>query len=51
MEIQFVKLTSVSILITFIQLQVKPGTKEYNFAKAALFERHPDMAHYPAGNS
>lgn len=30
---------------------MKPGSKDYEFAKAALFERHPDMANYPAGNS
>ncbi|CAH0723821.1 unnamed protein product, partial [Brenthis ino] len=27
--------------------KVKEGTPEYNFAKAALFERHPAMANFP----
>ncbi|XP_045535220.1 protein CREG1 [Papilio machaon] len=27
--------------------KVKEGTPEYTFAKAALFERHPAMAHFP----
>ncbi|XP_041968629.1 protein CREG1 [Aricia agestis] len=27
--------------------KIKEGTPEYNFAKGALFERHPDMANYP----
>ncbi|CAH2085604.1 unnamed protein product [Euphydryas editha] len=28
--------------------KVKEGTNEYTFAKAALFERHPAMANFPA---
>ncbi|XP_072929260.1 protein CREG1 [Epargyreus clarus] len=28
--------------------KVKENTPEYTFAKAALFERHPDMANFPA---
>ncbi|OWR47604.1 CREG1 protein [Danaus plexippus plexippus] len=38
-------------LMSFSKLQefakVKENTPEYTFAKAALFERHPDMANFP----
>lgn len=31
--------------------KVREGTTEYIFAKAALFERHPSMAHFPPDHS
>ncbi|XP_026330343.1 protein CREG1 [Hyposmocoma kahamanoa] len=31
--------------------RVTAGSSEYSFAKAALFERHPDMANYPADHN
>ncbi|OWR53395.1 protein CREG1 [Danaus plexippus] len=35
------------LMLSGLMKKVKENTPEYTFAKAALFERHPDMANFP----